>query len=120
MNMLQSTITIRQLQANEQDAYRLLRLESLRLYPAFFGATYAEAIATPRLPFEHFIDVQDPDNRMFGAFIDQQLCGICGFQREQRQRARHRGVLVHMYVTPGRAKQGIGERLITTLLRCVL
>lgn len=107
---------VRPLEAHEAAAYRALRLESLLLRPEFFGSTYAESVATPVLPFERFIRDQDSDHVMFGAFIDGKLCGICGFQREKRERARHRGELVHLYVAPPFARRGIGARLIAAVL----
>jgi RimJ/RimL family protein N-acetyltransferase len=93
-----------------------MRLESLRLYPAFFGTTYEEAAATPRLPFEISIAAQDPESVMFGAFEGERLCGICGLQREQRRRTRHRGELGHMYVSPRVTRQGVGGRLVAAVL----
>jgi RimJ/RimL family protein N-acetyltransferase len=119
MNTVNDSCIIRRLQANESLEYRAIRLESLRLYPALFGTTYAEATATPSLPFEHFIQTQDNDSFMFGAFAQDQLCGICGFQREKRQRTRHRGELIQMYVEPSMARHGIGGRLINTVLNYV-
>ena len=113
----QDTVIIRQLEPREHLAYRTLRLECLKLHPEFFGTTYAEAAAIRALPFERFIWRRSRDNVMFGAFIDDELCGICGFQREQRERTRHRGELVQLYVRPREAGQGIGTKLIGTILK---
>src|SRR5471032_1906095 len=91
-------VIVRRLQAHEHAAYRTVRLECLRLNPDLFGTTYPEASAMPILTFERFISTGDRDNVMFGAFVDGWLCGLCGFARETRQRTRHRGELVQMYV----------------------
>jgi len=107
---------IRKLEPREHGAYRDLRLECLRLNPQLFGTTYEEAAATTALPFERHIWKRDSDNVMFGAFIDDVLVGICGFQRDHRERARHRGELVHLYVVPQAAKKGIGTRLIASVM----
>jgi RimJ/RimL family protein N-acetyltransferase len=113
-------VVIRKLEPREYGQYRELRLECLKRNPLFFGTTYAEALATEALPFEKFIWTRDPDHVMFGAFAQGKLCGICGIQREQRQRARHRGELVQLYVTPVVARKGIGARLIATVLQYAL
>jgi RimJ/RimL family protein N-acetyltransferase len=107
---------IRKLEPREHGAYRDLRLECLRLNPHLFGTTYEEAAATTALPFERHIWKRDSDHVMFGAFIDDVLVGICGFSRDRRERARHRGELVQLYVVPQASKQGIGTRLISTVL----
>jgi RimJ/RimL family protein N-acetyltransferase len=110
-------VKIRRLEPREHLAYRTLRLECLKIHPEFFGTTYAEAAATRALPFERFIWKRSQDNVMFGAFIDEELTGICGFQREQRERTRHRGELVQLYVRPRAARQGIGTKLIAAVLK---
>ena len=108
---------IRRLEPHEHETYRALRLECLRTLPAFFGTTYAEASAIPALPFQTFIRERAADHVMFGAFVDGTLSGLCGFRRETRQRARHRGELVEMYVAPHATGRGIGGRLIDAVLR---
>ncbi len=53
---------------------------------------------------------------MFGAFDDGRLIGLTGFDRMERQRARHRGEVVGMYLYPDYRGQNVGEML----LRCLL
>ena len=109
-------VLVRRLERDESADYRALRLECLRLHPAFFGSTHAEALAA-ELPFERHIRARDPDHAMFGAFDGGQLRGLCGFQREPRLRARHRGELVQMYVAPELTRRGVGSRLIAAVVR---
>src|SRR5256885_1139939 len=110
--MIESDVSIRKMLAHESAAYRAERLASLQHYPAFFGTTYNEEAALPVLPFEHFIQQQHPSNFMLGAFLDNHLCGICGFKREARRSARHRGELVQLYVAPTATGRGIGRQLV--------
>ena len=117
MSAAPAEVTISRLEPGEQIAYRLLRLECLRNNPKLFGTTYAESLAVPSLAFERFIATRHSEHLMFGAFAGGVLGGICGLQREQRQQTRHRGELVHMYVAPWMARQGIGRRLIDTVVR---
>lgn len=110
-------ILIRRLQPHESREYRAMRLACLRENPRMFGSTYEEEAANPKLLFESLIESQDPNDFMLGAFSEQVLCGICGFRREPRVRARHRGELVHMYVAPSAAGKGIGKLLINGVIR---
>jgi RimJ/RimL family protein N-acetyltransferase len=53
---------------------------------------------------------------MFGAFNDGKLIGIVGFDRMERQRARHRGEVAQMYVDAAYRGQNVGERLLRGLV----
>jgi ribosomal protein S18 acetylase RimI-like enzyme len=54
---------------------------------------------------------------MFGAFApDGNLIGIVGFIRGNREKTRHRGEVVQMYVDPKFGGQGIGSRLLRELI----
>ena len=110
-------VRISRLEPGEQIAYRSLRLECLRNHPTLFGTTYAESLAAPSLAFERFIATRHSEHLMFGAFAGGVLGGICGLQREQREQTRHRGEIVHMYVAPWMMGQGVGRRLIETVMR---
>jgi ribosomal protein S18 acetylase RimI-like enzyme len=49
---------------------------------------------------------------MFGAFDEERLIGITGFNRMARKRASHRGEIVQVYVDANYRGQNIGERLV--------
>jgi ribosomal protein S18 acetylase RimI-like enzyme len=53
---------------------------------------------------------------MFGAFDEERLIGITGFNRMARQRAMHRGEIVQVYVDSSYRGQNIGEMLIRQAL----
>jgi RimJ/RimL family protein N-acetyltransferase len=110
----QQDVAIRRLESGEEGLYRAMRLQSLQRHARLFGSTYAETAAEPLLPFERFIAASDEDNPMFGAFTRGELGGICGLQRETRERTRHRAELVHMYVAPWLQGQGVGSQLVAT------
>ena len=110
-------VDIRRLEPGEEGLYRAMRLQSLQRNARLFGSTYAETAAVPLLPFERFIAASDADNPMFGAFTRGELGGICGLQRESRERTRHRAELVHMYVAPWLQGQGVGSQLVATAVR---
>ena len=110
------SIIIRKLQPHESGIYREVRLACLKNVPQYFGSTYEEEILNPKLMFETFIEDASPDHMMFGAFDNEQLIGITGFNRMARQRAMHRGEIVQVYVDSSYRGQNIGEQLIRRAL----
>lgn len=104
--------TIRPLDANDKALYRQARLECLSYFPDRFGSTYAEESRKPELYFETLLANNTTDHFMLGAFDAEKCIGLCGFIRESRNRTRHRGELVQMYVHPKYQGKGIAGRLI--------
>ena len=113
---IHSNIVVRKLQPHESSLYRSIRLACLKNAPDHFGSTYEEEVNTPKLKFEHFIEKDSNENFMFGAFNDGKLIGIVGFDRMERQRARHRGEVAQMYVDAAYRGQNVGERLLRGLV----
>jgi RimJ/RimL family protein N-acetyltransferase len=110
-------ISYRKLISGDETAYRRLRLECLKNFPEKFGSGYEEEAKVSKLKFEGFIENQSAVNFMYGAFApDGNLIGIVGFARSDREKTRHRGEVVQMYVDPRFGGQGIGERLLRELI----
>src|SRR5689334_269818 len=91
-------IIFRKLQPHESAIYRQIRLSCMKNASDYFGSTYEEEASNPKLKFETFIENQSRDHFMFGAFSDDTLIGITGFHRMERQRDKHRGEVVQVYV----------------------
>jgi RimJ/RimL family protein N-acetyltransferase len=110
------SIMIRKLKPHESAVYREVRLACLKNVPQYFGSTYDEEVLNPKFMFETFIESDSPDHVMFGAFGQERLIGITGFNRMARQRAMHRGEIVQVYVDSNYRGQNIGEKLIRQAL----
>lgn len=54
---------------------------------------------------------------MIGAFANEQMIGLCGFMRENRKKASHRGEIVQLYVNKEHAGKHIGSVLLKTTIR---
>ena len=106
------SILIRKLRPHESAIYREIRLSCLKNVSQFFGSTYEEEVLNPKFVFETFIENGSPDHVMFGAFDEERLIGITGFNRMARQRAMHRGEIVQVYVDSNYRGQNLGEKLI--------
>ncbi len=109
-------ITFRKLVANETLIYRSLRLECLQQFPEYFGSTFEEENASTKLIFEKYMEEGNPDHFMIGAFDDDRLIGICGFDRQARNKTKHRGEIVQMYVKAEYANKKVGARLLITAI----
>ncbi|WP_210520224.1 GNAT family N-acetyltransferase [Hymenobacter terricola] len=91
--------------------YRRLRLEALSEHPASFGSSVEEEQNRPSR-FEKPIQNQDPDAFVVGAFVGEELVGMCGFVREPATKTRHRGLIVSVYVRSSCTRQGLGRQML--------
>lgn len=101
-------VTIRALTPADIPAYRDLRLESLRLHPDCFGASYEEQRQQPTMYFERNIANQSPQHTMLGAFEGEQLVGLCGVSELENRTV----LLTQMYVKSRCQGSGVGMALI--------
>jgi RimJ/RimL family protein N-acetyltransferase len=105
-------VSFRQLNADDSIDYRDVRAKCLQNFPDNFGSTFEEESQISELKFERYLHENNPNNFMFGAFSGMELIGICGFIREDRNKTKHRGEIVQMYVNPEFAGQNIGYDLL--------
>ncbi|MGP0583542.1 GNAT family N-acetyltransferase [Paenibacillus timonensis] len=107
---------LRILEASDAVIYQTLRLRGLQDHPEAFGSTYEREAA---FSAETVADRINPNEDRFvlGAFDeDGTLTGIVTFVRESSPKARHKGTVFGLYVTPGMRGQGIGQVLMQELL----
>ena len=110
------SIVVRKIQSHESLLYRSIRLACLKNAPDNFGSIYEEEMSIPKLKFESYIEQENDERFMFGAFDNGNLIGIVGFERVERQRACHRGEVVQMYIDAAYRGQNIGEQLLRGLI----
>lgn len=105
-------IKIRELKAEEADAYKAFFLEGLKAHPDCFRISPADEAKEP------FPTQGRPDSFTLGAFTGEgMLAGVVSFHREgsNREKLRHKGLLFRMYVSSEFSGAGIGRKLIKTL-----
>ncbi|KRP64343.1 GNAT family N-acetyltransferase [Pseudomonas orientalis] len=105
---------IRALLGNDAHAYRTLMLEAYGAYPQAFTSSVAERAAMPLSWWEKRLD--NPLDRLLGAFEGDQLAGIVGLAFEPREKARHKVTLFGMYVTQAYQQRGLGRQLVEAAL----
>lgn len=113
---LRMAITTRILQPADAPAYRVVRLESLRLYPGAFGSSYEVESAKPKLAFENYIEMQTPGKFIAGAFDGSTLIGICGFAADESERGKHKGTIIQVFVQPAYTGKGAGLQLLQAVV----
>lgn len=102
-------VEVRLLIPSDCAEYRALRLESLRLHPECFGANYQTQAASAELFFEGNIKRQDPQKLMLGAFIADELIGLCGLVPVPNGQVE----ISQMYVDARARGQGVSEQLLS-------
>ena len=109
-----SQVVVRQLNREDLDQFRTLRLRGLKEDPEAFGAAYEEISQTPD---SDWLKVLDDSHGSFvlGAF-DPNLVGLVAFSRPPRIKKRHKGHIWGMYVAPEARGCGIAKTLMLAAL----
>jgi ribosomal protein S18 acetylase RimI-like enzyme len=108
------TWSIRALGALDLPAFRVMRLDALRLHPRAYGSSYDEeseytlddfAARWPTAP-----------GMLLGAFADDRLIGFTGMQVPQKIKQRHKGFIYSVYVDAAFRRRGVAEGLMTAAI----
>lgn len=105
---------VRLLMPEDAPAFRALRLRGLREHPDAFTSSYEEDAAHP--PEVSAARLASPRVSFWGAFLQNELSGIVGLERETRAKNRHKAHVVGMLVAPEAAGRGVGHALLHALL----
>ncbi|MTI30632.1 GNAT family N-acetyltransferase [Xanthovirga aplysinae] len=106
-------ICFRKLGPRDKGIYRTVRLESLKKFPENFCSTYEEQKAKPKLAYEYYLEQEHTDKFVIGAFYKENLIGICGFNREEK----NTGEIIQMYVKPPFQGNKVGLFLLKATLK---
>lgn len=106
---------IRVLTQDDAQAFRDVRLRALQEHPEAFGRDYAEEKETTLAEVGNRLR-SSSDRFMLGALNESTLCGILGFHRYPGRKTRHRAMISSMYVMPAARRNGLGTRLLRTVI----
>lgn len=104
-------IEIRRLTGEDAAPYQSIRLESLRLYPETFSATFEMESAQSPAWFAGRLT----QSQVVGAFHVAEIVGIAGLLVHHGNCA-HSGRLIGVYVQDSYRNLGIGRRLVEAIL----
>ena len=88
--------------------YRAVRLESLKLHPECFGSGYEAQSQLPTLYFEGLIESGNQESVMIGAFVGEDLVGLCGLTPAGGNALE----IIQMYVSARFRGQAIGSKML--------
>jgi ribosomal protein S18 acetylase RimI-like enzyme len=103
---------VRQLVADDAEAFRSIRLDGLREAPEAFGSTYDAESGLTVEAFAHSLT----RSYVAGAHIDGALVGVAGFYVLEGPKTSHRGNIWGVYVRPAARARGVGGALIGNVL----
>jgi ribosomal protein S18 acetylase RimI-like enzyme len=107
---------VRFLTADDASEWWRLRLESLRGNPEAFSASEEDHQSLKLEDVRARLGSDGTDFFVVGAFDDGRLTGMAGFYREKGLKTRHKGRVWGVYVTPDKRGEGVGRRVLQTLL----
>ena len=107
---------IRELVPEDAHKFQALRLAALRECPSAFASSYEEEHETPIAVVAERL-VANADRCVLGAWLESDLVGMLGLQREEMRKLAHKVFIWGMYVAPGARKQGVGRQLIDHALQ---
>ncbi|MGH8846759.1 MAG: GNAT family N-acetyltransferase [Polaromonas sp.] len=107
---------IRQLQVPDAPVYQAFRLRGLREHPDAFTSSFEETSQRPLADAEKRLAATSTE-KIWGAFVNGELAGMVGLNRETRLKNRHKATLVGMYVADEYTGRGIGRALVDTVLQ---
>jgi len=77
-----------------------------------FTSNYSDERKKEELFFQTHIENSDANNFVIGAFKDDHLIGISGFNRYEIKKIDHKGRIIQVYVNPDYQGLQIGYRLV--------
>jgi RimJ/RimL family protein N-acetyltransferase len=110
-------MNIRRLNVEDVEAFWKLRLRGLREHPEAFGASYEDAKEMPMEKVKERLSDSD-SSFILGAFNETEgLIGMVGFMQETSRKTRHKGIIWGMYVDRSFQGQGVGKKLLISLIK---
>ena len=99
---------IKRLKNSHAAEYQNLILEGVAAHPESFRISVVDVKADAP-PFE----VEQANDFTLGAFDkNEMLVGVVSFERERREKLRHKGLIYRMYVRSTEAGKGVGRKLL--------
>lgn len=106
-------MNIRLLHEEDWMIWKAFRHQTLIDFPLAFSSSMEEEEKLTDQQFQDWIK----RHTIYGAFIEDQMIGSVGFFKLDCSKERHRGVLFGMNVLPAYQRRGIGDELMSSIIR---
>ncbi|MFT6070798.1 MAG: ribosomal protein S18 acetylase RimI-like enzyme [Bacteriovoracaceae bacterium] len=103
---------VRPLSDTDLDSFIELRLQGLKESPDSFLISYEQEKETGPSYFQELLGTENPDNIIFGFFMDDKLLGILGMFRDNLPKLSHRMNIWGLYVHPDVRRNGVAKALM--------
>lgn len=112
--------TIRLLNSDDAQIFRILRIEGVNESPGAFGESVVEVTGKSLAGFVDHLGSHGRGDFVVGAFDESNnLIGMVGFYRAPYAKLSHKGTLWGMYVTPAERGKGVGRVLVLAAIKGV-
>lgn len=105
---------IRKLTIHDAAALKAIRLEAVQDSPSSFMPNAEEVRARSIESFAQLLS--DPQDAVYGVFIENDLIAIAGLRRNSAAKLKHKANIFGVYTQAAQRKKGIARRLLLTLL----
>ena len=109
-------VEFRILAADDAKAWSAIRLQALERDPEAFSSSVEDHLKLSREEIRRRLTADPANNFVFGVFADGKLRGTAGFVRETQPKSRHKGRIWGVYLGAELRGQGIGRRMLQTVL----
>jgi ribosomal protein S18 acetylase RimI-like enzyme len=103
---------VRPLSEADLDPFIELRLYGLKESPDSFLISYEQEAETGPAYFKELLGEENPNNLIFGFYMDDKLLGILGMYREHLPKLNHRMNIWGLYVHPDVRRNGVGKAMM--------
>jgi RimJ/RimL family protein N-acetyltransferase len=110
-------VVVRELEPDEWERVREIRLHALRTEPGVYFSSYAASLALNEADWR--LRIRSADGQMFGIFDGERLVGITGVRSDPDEPGGETAMLVSSYLLPEYRGRGITRQMYEARFRWV-